>query len=334
MMTPNVEAHQLPANVMQNDNLSTNASITHTQPSLTPMHACTDLSLSGSDPLGDSVVQATTALAEVVGTVGTSSPLPSSNYMLNYQNLQQLPLSLENLPLNSVNPTIPNGYNMVPGAINSPMTTAFPAVCTPPPTMTPHMPISSAAAAAAAAVVAAAAASAGTYPCNPLTPMMTPITANIPGSISPSASFPEFHEYNRRHYELSTDPEARRRARMSHNSQDDDSLDEQSRSRACALNAELRRQIHIQSEQKRRAQIKDGFEHLREQLPNCGSSKKISKAAILNKTVLFIQQLKHSHLTLMAEVERLAAENERLRRRIGEETPGFSLVHRAYTTMM
>ncbi|KAI9597926.1 hypothetical protein BDF19DRAFT_433045 [Syncephalis fuscata] len=145
--------------------------------------------------------------------------------------------------------------------------------------------------------------------------MTTPTVPSISSQVSPThPSFPEFHEYSRRHYEMSTDPEARKRARMSQNTPEEESMDEQSRSRACALNAELRRQIHIQSEQKRRAQIKDGFEHLREQLPNCGGSKKVSKATILSKTVLFIQQLKHSHITLLAEVERLNAENERLKK--------------------
>ncbi|KAG0167177.1 hypothetical protein DFQ28_003244 [Apophysomyces sp. BC1034] len=48
-------------------------------------------------------------------------------------------------------------------------------------------------------------------------------------------------------------------------------------------NSELRRQIHIQSEQKRRAQIKDGFEDLRNELPSC-LNKKMSKVALLHRT--------------------------------------------------
>lgn len=47
--------------------------------------------------------------------------------------------------------------------------------------------------------------------------------------------------------------------------------------------AELRRQIHIQSEQKRRAQIKDGFDELRKHLPGC-TNKKMSKAALLTRS--------------------------------------------------
>lgn len=49
------------------------------------------------------------------------------------------------------------------------------------------------------------------------------------------------------------------------------------------VNSELRRQIHIQSEQKRRAQIKDGFEDLRNELPSC-LNKKMSKVALLHRS--------------------------------------------------
>lgn len=49
------------------------------------------------------------------------------------------------------------------------------------------------------------------------------------------------------------------------------------------VNSELRRQIHIQSEQKRRAQIKDGFEDLRNELPSC-LNKKLSKVALLHRS--------------------------------------------------
>jgi hypothetical protein len=52
------------------------------------------------------------------------------------------------------------------------------------------------------------------------------------------------------------------------------------------VNSELRRQIHIQSEQKRRAQIKDGFEDLRNELPSC-LNKKMSKVALLHRSKSF-----------------------------------------------
>ncbi|KAI7899450.1 uncharacterized protein BX663DRAFT_545584 [Cokeromyces recurvatus] len=75
---------------------------------------------------------------------------------------------------------------------------------------------------------------------------------------------------------------------------------------------ELRRQIHIQSEQKRRAQIKDGFEDLRAELPAC-LNKKMSKVTLLHRTVQHIQHLKSTQMTILAELERLVQENEQLR---------------------
>ncbi|KAI9490208.1 hypothetical protein BDB00DRAFT_562585 [Zychaea mexicana] len=77
--------------------------------------------------------------------------------------------------------------------------------------------------------------------------------------------------------------------------------------------AELRRQIHIQSEQKRRAQIKDGFDELRKHLPGC-NNKKMSKAALLNRTVQQMQHLKAMQVELLEEVERLMQENENLKK--------------------
>ena len=79
-----------------------------------------------------------------------------------------------------------------------------------------------------------------------------------------------------------------------------------------AHQAEVRRQIHIQSEQKRRAQIKDGFEELRKQLPQ-SVSKKISKAVILARTTVYLQQLKQHAMSLQDQVKQLKEENERLR---------------------
>lgn len=66
--------------------------------------------------------------------------------------------------------------------------------------------------------------------------------------------------------------------------------------------AEMRRQIHIQSEQKRRAQIKDGFEDLRNELPAC-LNKKMSKVALLHKSkflfLIFCFNVKEKALRMM-----------------------------------
>ncbi|KAI8986398.1 hypothetical protein BDB01DRAFT_785502 [Pilobolus umbonatus] len=76
---------------------------------------------------------------------------------------------------------------------------------------------------------------------------------------------------------------------------------------------EIRRQIHIQSEQKRRAQIKDGFEELRNELPTC-LNKKMSKVALLHRTVQHIQHLKNTQMSILSELEKLVHENEQLRK--------------------
>lgn len=62
------------------------------------------------------------------------------------------------------------------------------------------------------------------------------------------------------------------------------------------INSELRRQIHIQSEQKRRAQIKDGFEDLRNELPSC-LNKKMSKVALLHRS-----KKKNLHFTTFTNI--------------------------------
>ncbi|KAL0142226.1 hypothetical protein V8B55DRAFT_1356478 [Mucor lusitanicus] len=81
----------------------------------------------------------------------------------------------------------------------------------------------------------------------------------------------------------------------------------------CLSNDEIRRQIHIQSEQKRRAQIKDGFEELKQHLPGC-SHKKLSKAALLTRTVQQLEHMKKMQNELLAEVERLVKENSSLKK--------------------
>ncbi|ORY95343.1 hypothetical protein BCR43DRAFT_525082 [Syncephalastrum racemosum] len=96
-------------------------------------------------------------------------------------------------------------------------------------------------------------------------------------------------------------------------SEDDDPEDDDEDQEPRSGTAELRRQIHIQSEQKRRAQIKDGFDELRNHLPGC-NNKKMSKASLLIRTVQHMQHLKKTQNELLEEVERLVQENENLKR--------------------
>ncbi|KAI7872347.1 hypothetical protein BDF14DRAFT_1752455 [Spinellus fusiger] len=148
----------------------------------------------------------------------------------------------------------------------------------------------------------------------------------------PESFFPEFLQYSKESYEQSTGGSLRKKRRQQDRLLDDDEksdeLDvpspkqhiqmtsEDDSGDEMALHgvstAEMRRQIHIQSEQKRRAQIKDGFEDLRNELPTC-LNKKMSKVALLHRTVQHIQHLKSTQMTILAELERLVHENEQLR---------------------
>ncbi|KAL1935830.1 hypothetical protein VTP01DRAFT_4970 [Rhizomucor pusillus] len=127
----------------------------------------------------------------------------------------------------------------------------------------------------------------------------------------PESFLPEFHQYSKETYENGTSNSKKRR-RVQKDDEDGSSSDQEEENDGISA-AELRRQIHIQSEQKRRAQIKDGFEELRQHLPGC-VNKKMSKAALLHRTVQHLQHLKSTQNALLAELERLANENEQLRK--------------------
>ncbi|KAF7729874.1 hypothetical protein EC973_003608 [Apophysomyces ossiformis] len=142
----------------------------------------------------------------------------------------------------------------------------------------------------------------------------------------PESFYPEFLQYSKETYEQSTgtSPQRKKRRCTEDDSKDsyaetqqqlsseEDCSDEKSIQSGPVSTAEMRRQIHIQSEQKRRAQIKDGFEDLRNELPAC-LNKKMSKVALLHRTVQHIQHLKSTQMTILAELERLVHENEQLR---------------------
>lgn len=107
----------------------------------------------------------------------------------------------------------------------------------------------------------------------------------------PESFLPEFHQYSKETYENGSSNSKKRR--RTNSKKDDD--DQQNSNNSCSSSdleedvsaQEVRRQIHIQSEQKRRAQIKDGFEELRQHLPGC-VNKKMSKAALLHRSKLFL----------------------------------------------
>ncbi|RUS27884.1 hypothetical protein BC938DRAFT_482609 [Jimgerdemannia flammicorona] len=155
-------------------------------------------------------------------------------------------------------------------------------------------------------------------------------------STLPDSFYPEFHQYSKETYEQSTSASRKRRRcgagalntstpngdKMGNNrddgnddgSQSSDENEDELDGNALWMNATNMHEIlPCVSEQKRRAQIKDGFEDLRKQLPGC-LNKKMSKAALLHRTVQHIQHLKNTQITLLAELERLMNENEQLRK--------------------
>ncbi|CAO3644017.1 unnamed protein product [Mucor fragilis] len=152
----------------------------------------------------------------------------------------------------------------------------------------------------------------------------------------PESFYPEFLQYSKETYEQSTGggPNRKKQRRCAENKDNDQAKFEsqpqqqqpqqqqqneaegdsdENEDNSNLTSTELRRQIHIQSEQKRRAQIKDGFEELRNELPTC-LNKKMSKVALLHRTVQHIQHLKDTQMSILSELERLVHENEQLRK--------------------
>ncbi|KAI9276088.1 hypothetical protein BY458DRAFT_472949 [Sporodiniella umbellata] len=118
----------------------------------------------------------------------------------------------------------------------------------------------------------------------------------------PESFYPPFLQYSKESFES-----VKKRART----EEEEGQPKKSKGNDGQVN-EIRRQIHIQSEQKRRAQIKDGFEGLRAELPTC-LNKKMSKVTLLNRTVQHIQHLKNTQINILSDLQRLVQENEQLR---------------------
>ena len=79
-----------------------------------------------------------------------------------------------------------------------------------------------------------------------------------------------------------------------------------------ATATEIRRQMHIQSEQKRREQIKGGFDGLKAELPG-SQHKRISKSLLLIRAIEYFRQLKAERQIIAQELDRLRMENHRLK---------------------
>ncbi|GES85198.1 helix-loop-helix DNA-binding domain-containing transcription factor [Rhizophagus clarus] len=145
----------------------------------------------------------------------------------------------------------------------------------------------------------------------------------VVNTASDELDIPEFKQYNKEIYESSKSGNRRRRKTTREDCDTASSLDgyDGEDGNGSVTHAEFRRQIHIQSEQRRRAEIKDGFEELRRQLPINNNGRKMSKALLLQKTVAHLKNMKSKETFLIEEVNRLhqyisylAAELEREKR--------------------
>nr|CAG8485490.1 933_t:CDS:2 [Entrophospora candida] len=144
-------------------------------------------------------------------------------------------------------------------------------------------------------------------------------------STADEIDMPEFLQYNREKYENSRSGTNRRRRlyemiddnNNSIASSNDNSINNSRQGSVNSLNddsnnftslshAEFRRQIHIQSEQKRRAEIKDGFDELRKQLPITYANRKMSKALLLQKAVAHMKNMQRKENFLLDEINRLS----------------------------
>ncbi|CAG8719381.1 14127_t:CDS:2, partial [Gigaspora rosea] len=123
----------------------------------------------------------------------------------------------------------------------------------------------------------------------------SPITSfDYLDSVTPD-DIPEFKQYNKEKYESAKSGSRRKRKPTREECDTASSLDGVDAlfwayqmflpfyASSSVSHAEFRRQIHIQSEQRRRAEIKDGFEQLRRQLPFNTNGRKMSKATLLQK---------------------------------------------------
>jgi len=119
---------------------------------------------------------------------------------------------------------------------------------------------------------------------------------------------PEFFQYSKEKYESAKSGCKRRRKSTRDEQCETSSLeggDDVDDNASTMSQVEFRRQIHIQSEQKRRAEIKDGFEELRRQLPTTYTGRKLSKAVLLQKAVSHMKNMQRKESFLLDEISRI-----------------------------
>ncbi|KAI8890541.1 hypothetical protein K501DRAFT_206544 [Backusella circina FSU 941] len=216
-------------------------------------------------------------------------------------------------------PMVPSHVEMYPSSSPPPMMSSTPGLITPPPFM-PSSPLAhtnSSCSSHTSSLLPSPVSS-------PSLPSNSALTEKINKRLAlanplPDAFLPEFHQYSKETYE---DGSSSKKKKRNYKHQRRDSSistkeeEEEEGEEVIVSSAELRRQVHIQSEQKRRAQIRDGFDVLRQQLPGIGH-KKMSKASLLHKTVQHLSYMKKQQDVLLVELEKLLQENEHLKRQQG-----------------
>lgn len=90
---------------------------------------------------------------------------------------------------------------------------------------------------------------------------------------------------------------------------------------------EKRRINHLNSEKKRRENIKDGMDALLKLVPQC-TDPQMSKANILKKTREFILELHDGARSLQIEIKRVHQENDELRRYVGHQQDPYKFACR------
>lgn len=90
---------------------------------------------------------------------------------------------------------------------------------------------------------------------------------------------------------------------------------------------EKRRINHLNSEKKRRENIKDGMDALLKLVPQC-TDPQMSKANILKKTREFILELHDGNRNLQMEIKRAHQENDELRRYVGHQQDPYKFACR------
>lgn len=90
---------------------------------------------------------------------------------------------------------------------------------------------------------------------------------------------------------------------------------------------EKRRINHLNSEKKRRENIKDGMDALLKLVPQC-TDPQMSKANILKKTKEFIMELHEVNKNLQIELKRARQENDELRRYVGHQQDPYKFACR------